>query len=78
MAKIEKLTVGQVLYDKHKYKMGNTTMSAWGVWTVVVKEIDHNGRFIIASWNGNAPRKMFSGEVEKLRVKKPVTKERQW
>lgn len=78
MAKIEKLTVGQVLYDKHKYKMGNTTMRAWGVWTVVVKEIDPDGRFIVASWNGNAPKKMFSGQVEKLRVKEPVIKERQW
>lgn len=73
MATISKIKAGQVLYDKHKYKMGNTTMKAWGVWPVFVKEVDPDGKFIIASWNGNKPRKMFEKEVSKLRVKEPQT-----
>lgn len=71
MAKISKLKIGQVIYDKHKYKMGNTTLSGWGVWNVFVKEIDPEFNFIIASWNGNPPRKMYQYEVDKYRVKEP-------
>lgn len=72
MATISKIKVGQVLYDKRRYKMGHTTMTTWGVWPVFVKEVDPNGEFIIASWNGNKPRRMFGKEVSKLRVKEPI------
>ena len=75
MAKIEKLKVGQVLYDKHKYKAGNTTMRRWGVWTVRVEEIDPDHKFIVASWNGNPAKKMFAFQVAKLKVKEPIIKE---
>lgn len=71
MATISRIKAGQVLYDKHRYTMGNTTMKAWGVWHVFVYEVDPNGEFIFASWNGNKPRKMSAKEVSKLRVKKP-------
>lgn len=71
MATISRIKVGQVLYDKHKYKMGHTTMKKWGVWPVFVKEVDTDGEFIVASWNWNKPRKMFEREVKKLRVKEP-------
>jgi hypothetical protein len=72
MAQIKNLTIGQKLWDKHKYKMGNTTMRTWGVWDVIVKEIDPQHRFIIASWNGNPPRKMYGREVGKLKIKEPI------
>ena len=78
MAKIPKLEVGQILYDKHKYKMGNTTMRAWGLWTVKVLEIDPEHRFIVASWNGNKPEKMYQQRVGKLKVKKPKMPESRW
>ena len=78
MATISKLQVGQVLYDKHKYKQGNTTIYDWGLWEVFVKEIDPEGKFIIASWNGNTPRKMYEREVKKLKIKKPQMPERRW
>jgi hypothetical protein len=71
MATISKLKVGQELWDKHRVRAGNTTMMRWGVWRVVVKEIDPEHRWIIASWNGNTPRKMYENEVLKLRVKEP-------
>ena len=78
MAEISKLKPGQVLYDKHKYKMGNTTMSAWGLWHVYVKEVDPNGQFIVASWNGNKEEKMYSGRVKRFKVRKPKMPETRW
>lgn len=78
MAKISKLKVGQILYDKHTYKMGNTTMRAWGLWTVKVLEIDPEHRFIVASWNGNRAETMYQQRVEKLKVKKPEMPDRKW
>jgi len=74
MATISRIKAGQVLYDKHKYKMGNTTMSRWGLWKVFVKEVDVEGKYIIASWNGNPPHKMCEQQVKKLMVNKPKLK----
>lgn len=71
MAKISKLQIGQILYDKHKYKMGSTNIMTWGLWTVKVLEIDPEFKFIVASWNGNSPRKMYWSAVDKLKIKKP-------
>ena len=78
MATISKIKPDQVLYDKHKYTMGHTTIKTWGLWRVYVKEVDPEGRFIIASWNGNAPRKMYENEVKKLRVKEPEMPKNRW
>jgi len=38
MAQISKLKPGQVLYDKHRHRMGNTKMTKWGLWQVNVKK----------------------------------------
>ena len=77
MATISKLKVGQILYDKHKYTMGHTTIRTYGLWEVEVCEIDPNNEFILASWNGNKPQVMYENEVKKLRVKEPeMTKSR--
>jgi hypothetical protein len=70
MATLSKLKPSDVLYDVHSQKMGNTTMTTMGVWTVMVKEV--HDTHIVASWNGNPPRKMYEGEVGKLRVNRPV------
>jgi hypothetical protein len=75
MADITKIKPGQVLYDKHKHKMGNTKMTTWGVWPVSVKEVDPDGKFIVASWNGNPPRRMYESTVKKLKVKEPKISE---
>lgn len=69
MATISKLKPGQILYDKHKYKMGNTNISTWGLWHVKVLEVHED--YIVASWNGNRPEKMYSQRVSKLKVKEP-------
>lgn len=75
MATISKLTVGQILYDKHKYKMGNTTMTTWGLWEVIVLEIDPEFRWIKASWNGNTARTYYPKQVGRWKVKKPKLSE---
>lgn len=71
MATISKLKVGQTLYDKHKYRAGNTTMMVWGLWTVTVHSIDPDHRWIEASWNSNTIRKYYARDVAKWRVKEP-------
>jgi hypothetical protein len=70
MATISKLKPGDVLYDVHSHKMGNTTMTTMGCWTVRVIEVheDH----IVASWNGNTAHRMYEHNVKRLRVNKPV------
>lgn len=73
MAKISKLKVGQVLWDTRRQRMGNTTLTRVCKYKVWVEEIDPDERFIIASWNGNKPKKMWEQEVSKLRVKEPKT-----
>jgi hypothetical protein len=78
MATISKLKAGQVLWDKHKYKMGNTTMTTWGLWQVNVIEVDADGQWIFASWNGNKPKRMYSNEVKSLKVKEPKMPESRW
>lgn len=47
--KLEKMQAGITLYDVHRYKMGNTTMSTVGVWHVYVKEVNSDMGFIVAS-----------------------------
>lgn len=63
---------GDTLYDCHRYRMGNTSMTAMGTWNVKVTEVQERG--VIASWNGN-PAKFFGWRtVEKWRRSKPKPK----
>jgi len=74
--KIEKLKAGDVLYDVHSYRMGNTKMRSVGVWEVSVKEVhltpEVGAPYIIASWNGNRAEKMYGRQIERLRSKRPM------
>lgn len=71
MASIKKIKPGQILYDKHRYKQGNTTISAWGVWPVKVISVDLQSNTILASWNGNKPHTMSLRQIKRLKVNKP-------
>lgn len=53
--KFEKIEPGMVLYDRHRYKMGNTTVRSIGEWRVKVLEVDRENRRVRYSWNGNDP-----------------------
>jgi ribosomal protein L3 len=70
MAKIEKLTPGQVLWSVESGRMGNTTITTKNLYSVQVVEVDLEKRRVFASWNHNPPRWRYN--VSKLRVKKPV------
>jgi hypothetical protein len=69
MATLEKLKVGDVLYDVHRTRMGNTTMTIQCEWDVYVKEVNVSDGYAMCSWNGNPPRKYYQHGLKKLRVK---------
>ena len=64
--KFEKIVAGMTLYDRHRTKMGNTTMSCLGEWKVRVLEVNPVERTALISWNGNAPRTQCARNLEKL------------
>lgn len=76
MAVISRLWPGQTLFWSQRHKVGNTTMSQASVYRVQVIEVDPEGRFVVASWNGNAPEKFYEGEVARWKVKDPREKTR--
>jgi len=63
--KYETIKAGDVLWDVHKYRMGNTTMRAWGSWEVKVEKLTPYGA--ICSWNGNASEQWSKRRLAKLR-----------
>lgn len=70
--KFEKLEAGMVVYDVHRHKLGNTTMSTVGVWRVCIVSVDREERRVQASWNSNPPKTFYPCEVEKWREKEPM------
>jgi hypothetical protein len=65
--KFEKIKAGMVLYDRHKYQAGNTTMRVLGEWTVQIKSLDPATRTAMASWNGNPERRWNERSLAKLK-----------
>jgi hypothetical protein len=70
MAVISNLTSGQVCFTVRRQKMGNTTLSTIAVHTVKVLEVHED--YVLASWNGNTPRRYHRAQVAKWKVKAPV------
>jgi hypothetical protein len=52
--KFEKIKSGMVLYDRHRHRMGNTTMTDLGEWPVRILTVDQFGAEVV--WNGNSHR----------------------
>lgn len=72
MIKPELVKVGDVLWDCHRYKMGNTTMSRMGSWEVEVVDIGDQSapmhrRMFTVRWNGNRPERKPASYIAKLR-----------
>lgn len=67
--KFEKIEPGMVLLDIHREKMGNTTMSEWGLWKVKVISVDRANRVAVVSWNGNPAETWGAGQLERLYTK---------
>lgn len=66
MANIKRLLPGQVLYT-----VGSTTLSRLAVHPIRVIEVLPDGKGVLASWNGNAPRRFAAAAVAGWRVNKP-------
>jgi hypothetical protein len=58
---------GDVLWDCHRTRMGNTTMSKMGAWTVKIISVDPEKRTAVASWNGNRPTIYHERHIKALR-----------
>lgn len=67
--KFEKVKAGDTLYDVHRHKLGNTTMSELGLWTVKIITVDERGAHV--SWNGNRAEWWPKTKVSKLYAKPP-------
>jgi hypothetical protein len=72
--KWETVKVGDVLWDKQRQKMGNTTMSRDAIFSVRVESINYAHGTAIASWNGNPARWYHRSGIERLYRNKPKTK----
>jgi predicted nicotinamide N-methyase len=74
MPKFETIKAGDVLYQRARRKMGNTTQSRLEEWPVRVIEVFPARRAALVSWNGNTPKTMYALQLEKLyrsRIKRP-------
>lgn len=65
--KFETIKAGDVLWDNHRERAGNTTMRQWGNWQVTIIEINHAEGWAKASWNGNPPQRWHRRQLERLR-----------
>jgi hypothetical protein len=68
--KIAALSAGQLVYSVEKTTMGNTSLKTISVYPVTVTEVRETS--VMASWNGNAPRRFSEAAVKKWKVEKPV------
>jgi len=57
-----------------RQKMGNTTMTREACWPVYVKEVDREGRRVLASWNGNRAQWWYENNWKKWRKEPPKPK----
>jgi hypothetical protein len=57
MIKIDSLKAGDVLYDVHSERAGNTTMRREGCWECYVRAVDSDGQWVEISRNGNPARR---------------------
>jgi len=65
--KLELIKAGDTLWDCHRYKMGNTTMSAMGSWPVYIVSIDYEKRSAVVKWNGNREQTYYGSQLTRLR-----------
>ena len=50
------LKVGDIIYDCHRHRVGNTMSTELGIWKVRILEINLKERKVLVSWNGNTPQ----------------------
>ena len=67
--KFDKIKPGMVLLDIHRTKMGNTTVSRWGLWKVRVISVDPVTRTAVVSWNSNPNQTWDAKRLQALYTK---------
>lgn len=70
MATTTKLEPGQIVYSMERRRLGNTTLRTTAV--IPVRIVQVYGAYVIASWNGNAPRRFPQRRVSSWKVNKPI------
>jgi len=75
VASFDRIKPGDVLYDVHRQRMGNTTMSRLACFTVEVVSVDRVGRTAECRWNSNPPRTYFEHSIKRLRRSKPTLRQ---
>lgn len=74
MATLSKLAVGQTVYSVERRRMGNTTIVREAAFSVRIVSIDMEKRCVMASWNGNPPKRFSERHVTKWRLTEPSKK----
>ena len=69
--KFEKITPGMTLFDIHRERAGNTTMTRLGCWEVKVRSVDAEKRTAVVSWNGNREEVWYAQRLQRLYAQKP-------
>ena len=64
--KFEKIQAGMTLYDRHRTRMGNTTLRSLGEWSVRIISVDAAARTAVVSWNGNREQTWWERDLKKL------------
>lgn len=67
MAAFNAIKPGDVLWDCHMVKMGNTTMSRMACFQVKVISVDLDKRCAMCSWNYNPTQRWSEGRLKRLR-----------
>ena len=70
--KFESVKPGDILWQKQRRKMGNTTISQDCIYSIKVVSVDKHEALV--HWNGNAPRPMGRRDIEKLYRNRPEPK----
>lgn len=71
MATLNRLRLGQVVYDVRRDSRNRSGVSIWPVRIVEVNEAEG---WVLASYNGRSPRKYGRKEISKWRVDRPQPK----
>lgn len=66
MVAIAKIKAGDILYDVHRVKMGNTTESRVAVYRVKVLSIDHSGQSATVICNSNPSAVWYGNKLRRL------------
>ncbi|EAN4326978.1 hypothetical protein EG703_05030 [Salmonella enterica] len=68
--KLSQLEAGMTVWSLSRSKMGNTSIKTVTLHSVVIQEVHDN--HVIASWNGNAPRRFGETAISGWKKDKPI------